>query len=357
LNSNHEEIMYFRKMNLLKTIASPFALTYCMVSSLRNLLFQRGLLKQYKSNIPVISVGNLSMGGTGKTPHVAFILENLNAKNKAVISRGYGRKSNKLIEGNTQIHTSKDLGDEPLEILRKFEGDNFKMIVEGNRIKALKYLEQHKNKTDIVILDDGFQHRYAQRDLNILLTDYNKPFFEDEIIPLGTLRESKGNANRADVILVTKCPNNISEKIQNDFSSQISNYCTAKTFFTTIEYRGLINSNDELEQIDNTKKHLLITGIANPQPIYEYLAENKIHFAAKKYSDHHSFSKKEIQYIIKKSENCDAIITTEKDWMRLKETNLAEAISIEVLRLSIGIKFVDSEQDNTFNKLTKSLID
>ena len=96
MNSNHEEIMYFRKMNLLKTIASPFALTYCMVSSLRNLLFQRGLLKQYKSNIPVISVGNLSMGGTGKTPHVAFILENLNAKNKAVISRGYGRKSNKL---------------------------------------------------------------------------------------------------------------------------------------------------------------------------------------------------------------------------------------------------------------------
>jgi len=297
------------------------------------------------------------MGGTGKTPHVAYLIEQFITKNTAVISRGYKRKSTGLIEGNHQTHTVRELGDEPMELLQLFHGPKFKMIVESSRKKALKYIEAQQSKTDLIILDDGYQHRYVHRDLNILLTDYNKPFFQDDIIPLGTLREIKENANRADVILVTKCPNNISEKIQNDFSSQISNYSTAKTFFTTIEYRGLINSNDELEQIDKTKKYLLITGIANPQPIYEYLAENKIHFAAKKYSDHHSFSKKEIQYIIKKSENCEAIITTEKDWMRLKETNLAEAISIEVLRLSIGIKFVDSEQDNTFNKLTKSLLD
>mgnify|MGYP003385476699 CR=1 FL=1 len=344
-------------MNLITILLRILSNPYRLVTDLRNRLFNIGILNTYASSIPVISIGNLSMGGTGKTPHVAYLIEQFITKNTAVISRGYKRKSTGLIEGNHQTHTVRELGDEPMELLQLFHGPKFKMIVESSRKKALKYIEAQQSKTDLIILDDGYQHRYVHRDLNILLTDYNKPFFQDDIIPLGTLREIKENANRADVILVTKCPNNISEKIQNDFSSQISNYSTAKTFFTTIEYRGLINSNDELEQIDKTKKYLLITGIANPQPIYEYLAENKIHFAAKKYSDHHSFSKKEIQYIIKKSENCEAIITTEKDWMRLKETNLAEAISIEVLRLSIGIKFVDSEQDNTFNKLTKSLLD
>ena len=344
-------------MNLITILLRILSNPYRLVTDLRNRLFNIGILNTYASSIPVISIGNLSMGGTGKTPHVAYLIEQFITKNTAVISRGYKRKSTGLIEGNHQTHTVRELGDEPMELLQLFHGPKFKMIVESSRKKALKYIEAQQSKTDLIILDDGYQHRYVHRDLNILLTDYNKPFFQDDIIPLGTLREIKENANRADVILVTKCPNNISEKIQNDFSSQISNYSTAKTFFTTIEYRGLINSNDELEQIDKTKKYLLITGIANPQPIYEYLAENKIHFAAKKYSDHHSFSKKEIQYIIEKSENCEAIITTEKDWMRLKETNLAEAISIEVLRLSIGIKFVDSEQDNTFNKLTKSLLD
>ena len=344
-------------MNLITILLQILSTPYRLITGLRNRFFNIGILKTYISSIPVISIGNLSMGGTGKTPHVAYLIEQFITKNIAVISRGFKRKSTGLIEGDHQTHTALELGDEPMELLQLFHGPKFKMIVESSRKIALKYLEAHRSKTDLIILDDGYQHRYVHRDLNILLTDYNKPFFEDGIVPLGTLRESKGNANRADIILVTKCPNNITEKIQNDFSSQISNYSTAKTFFTTIEYRGLINSNEELEQIDNTKKYLLITGIANPQPIYEYLAENKIHFAAKKYSDHHNFSKKEIQYIIKKSENCDAIITTEKDWMRLKDTNLPRAISIEVLRLSIGIKFVDSEQDNTFNKITKSVID
>jgi len=297
------------------------------------------------------------MGGTGKTPHVAYLVEQFTNTNITVISRGYKRKSKGLIEGDFTKHTALELGDEPMELLQLFHGSKFKIIVEKNRKKALKYLESHRSKTELIILDDGYQHRYVDRDLNILLTDYNKPFFKDEPIPLGTLREGKENANRADIILVTKCPNNIPEKTQTDFSNQISNFSKAQTFFTKIEYRGFINNNNEIKQVDSTKKYLLITGIANPQPIYDYLAENKIHFAAKKYSDHHRFSKKEIQYIIKKSENCDAIITTEKDWMRLKETTLVEILSIEVLRLSIGIKFVDSKQGNTFNKLTESLLD
>ena len=348
--------MYFRKMNLIKILLQIISMPYRLITNLRNWFFNIGILKAYNSSITVISIGNLNMGGTGKTPHVAYLIEQFQDKNTAIISRGYKRKSSGLIEGCYHTHTASEIGDEPMELLRLFHGSKFKMIVISSRKKGLKYIENHQSKTDLIILDDGYQHRYAHRDLNILLTDYNKPFFDDAIIPLGTLREKKQNAKRADIILVTKCPSNIPKKIQNDFSRQISNYSTAKTFFTKIEYLGLINSNDKLEKIDNTKKYLLITGIANPQTIYEYLAKNKIHFEAKKYSDHHSFSKKEIQYIIKKSINYDAIITTEKDWMRLKETKLSEAISIEILRLSIGIKFVDSEQDNTFNNIIKSLI-
>lgn len=344
-------------MKLITALLQILSSLYRLIINLRNLFFDIGLLKTFHSHIPVISVGNLSMGGTGKTPHVAYLVSQLVNENLAIVSRGYKRKSTGLIEGDYSQHTALEIGDEPMELLQLFHGPKFKMIVESSRKKAFQYLESHKSKTDLIILDDGYQHRYVHRNLNILLTDYNKPFFQDHTIPLGTLREGRKSANRADVILVTKCPNNITEKIQLDFRTQISNYSSAKTFFTTIEYKGLINSNNELQQIDNTKKYLLITGIAKPQPIYEYLAENKIHFAAKKYSDHHCFSKKEIQYIIKNSENCDAIITTEKDWMRLKKTKLAESISIDVFRLSMRVRFIDSEQEHIFNKITTSLLD
>jgi len=298
----------------------------------------------------VISVGNLSMGGTGKTPHVAYILDLLKTKTRAVISRGYKRKTKGLVEGNTKIHNAKDLGDEPLELLTKFEGPNFKMIVEVERAKALQYLENHKVKSDIIILDDAFQHRYAHRDLNILLSDYSNPFYADFIVPMGRLRECRKGAQRAGIIIVTKCPKEISKKEQEEIKKKIENYSKASVYFSQISYKGLIGKDNSIVPLDRNKKYLLITGIANPTPIYEYLAENKIHFAAKKYSDHHNFSRKDIQDIVKKSENCDAIITTEKDWMRLQETEVSKLISIEMNRLHIGINFVDTDQDNNFQK-------
>ena len=319
-----------------------------MITSIRNALFKWGLLKRYKSSIPVVSIGNLSMGGTGKTPHVAFVLENLNGLNKAVISRGYGRKSKKLIEGNTKLHTSKDLSDEPMELLKRFEGKDFKMIVEGDRTKALKYLEQHKEKTDIVILDDGFQHQYAQRDLNILLTEYSKPFYIDFTAPMGTLRETRKGANRADIIIVTKCPEHVPIEIQNDFKNKIANYGSAKIFFSQIEYKGFLNSKDEKIELKTNKPYLLITGIANPKPIHNYLKETGIAFEALTFKDHHNFSKKEIQLIAEKSKNFEAVITTEKDWMRLRESELTSLTETNLLRLDMGIKIVGSEKQEEF---------
>ena len=149
-------------MILLKIILSPLSLIYWIFSLFRNELFKWGLLQKYKSRIPVISVGNLCVGGSGKTPHVAMILEHLTDYNKAVISRGYGRKNKVLIEANSEIHNTKDTGDEPMELLHKFEGSSFIMIIDSNRKNALRYLEMHKDKTNIVVLDDGFQHQYVK---------------------------------------------------------------------------------------------------------------------------------------------------------------------------------------------------
>ena len=217
-------------MILFKIIISPFALIYWLLSTSRNVLFKCGLLQQYKSSIPVISVGNLCIGGSGKTPHVALILNHLTDYNKAVISRGYGRKNKILIEANSEIHSTIDTGDEPMELLQKFEGSSFKMIIDGNRKSALKYLEMHKEKTDIVVLDDGFQHQYVKRDLNILLTDFSNPFYKDLVLPIGGLREHRKGADRADIIIVTKCPKDLCPAIENEIKKRISRYSSGTIF-------------------------------------------------------------------------------------------------------------------------------
>ena len=343
-------------MILFKIIISPLALIYWLLSTSRNLLFKWGLLQQYKSRIPVISVGNLCMGGSGKTPHVALILEHLTDYNKAVISRGYGRKNKVLIEANSEIHRTKDTGDEPMELLHKFEGSSFKMIIDGNRKNALRHLEIHKEKTDIVVLDDGFQHQYVKRDLNILLTDFSNPFYKDLVLPLGELRERRKGAKRADIIIVTKCPKDLIPAIENKIKKRIYSYSSATVFFTKISYEGLINHNNRTTSLDTKKKYLLITSIANPNSIYEYLNENKVQFTAKKYRDHNNFTKKQIQEVINISRKYDAIITTEKDWMRLKETELVNTLSLDILRLRMKMEFIHSKENLKFKDQIISLI-
>ncbi len=343
-------------MILFKIISSPLALIYWCLSSFRNFLFRLGLLQQYKSHIPIISVGNLCMGGSGKTPHVVLILKYLTDYNTAVISRGYGRKNKVLIEANSDIHRTKDIGDEPMELLQKFEGSSFKMIINGNRKDALKYLEVHEEKTDLVVLDDGFQHQYVKRNLNILLTDFSNPFYEDFIIPIGTLREQRRYAKRADIIIVTKCPKDINPALERKIKKRISFYSSAIIYFTKISYEGLIDHYNKTTSLDSKKKYLLVTSIANPRPIYEYLDEKKIQFTAKKYRDHNNFTKIQIQEVINISRKYDAIITTEKDWMRLKETELVNKLSLDIFRLRMKMKFIHSKENLKLKAQIISLI-
>tara|TARA_B100000780_G_C21071043_1_gene430972 strand:+ start:170 stop:1207 length:1038 start_codon:yes stop_codon:yes gene_type:complete len=336
-------------MNFLKLILSPFSIIYWAVTSLRNSFFEMGILKEYNSNIPTISIGNLSMGGTGKTPHVGYIVDLHPTKNVAIISRGYGRKGSLLLEGNTNKHRAIDIGDEPMELLMKFEGANFKMITDGNRKRALRYLENHQKQTELVLLDDAFQHRYVKRNFNILLSDYNKIFYKDYIAPLGTLRESRKGVKRADVIVITKCQATINIQEKFDIKRRISRYTDAPVYFSKIKYKGFANSNSST--INLNKFYLVVSGIANPTSIYNYLSKQNIKFEALSFSDHHNFSSKDIDSIIRKSNDFDGIITTEKDWMRLKETKLQSLITIEIYRLEIGITFIEEEDTKEFNQL------
>jgi len=343
-------------MNRLKIILSPLAVIYFIITSFRNSLFKWGVLTQYKSSLPVLSIGNLSMGGTGKTPHVAFVLENTQHLKRAVISRGYGRKNKKLIEGNSAIHTSKDMGDEPMELLERFEGNHFKMIVEGKRAKALQHLESHDIPTDLVILDDGLQHQYAHRDLNVLLTEHNKPFYKDFVFPMGTLREHRNGAKRADIIIVTKCPENMSISDREEIISKITPYSSATVLFTKINHQGYLNRANEEIELNRHKHYLLVTGIANPKPLYKHLDDTNISYVPMKFPDHHNFSIKDLKEITEKSKDFEGIITTEKDWMRLRESLEILGKSKPIFRLKIGVEFIDAQQSKEFNEQLHSIL-
>ncbi len=331
-------------MKLSSRILSLIGLIYSVVMSIRNGLFEFGVLKQHKSTIPIISIGNLSMGGTGKTPHIAFIIRNLKHNKKVVLSRGYGRKRKDLIDGDSKKHSCKDIGDEPLELLEKFDSENFKIIVNANRKDALNYLEKIEYKTDIILLDDGYQHRYVKRDLNILLTDINKPFYLDSVFPSGSLRERKKGANRADLIIVTKCIPNLSLQEQNIIRNKIKTYSKAPIYFSFIKYLGFKNTQNKFIELTTQGKYLLITGIAFPSYIKDYLSSKQFDYKHMSYDDHHDFSDKEIKEIAKKSCKFDGIITTEKDWMRLRDKNIHSETNSVFYRLEIEVKLLHSEK-------------
>lgn len=290
-------------------------MVYDFLMYLRNWCFDHGLLKQQKVELPVISVGNLSMGGTGKTPMVELIVEELRSRGHrpCVVSRGYGRKTKGPLMA-TPASTSADIGDEPFQMYRSL---NCPVIVAEKRLKAIPLikawnLQNTNDAITCIVLDDAYQHRFIRRDCNILLTDYHRLFTRDRVLPWGSLREPRCGAGRADIIIVTKCPENLSKSESDRIIKEIGPELHQQVYFATIAY-------DELPDTI-TKAHegvTLITGIANPQPILEYLQEQgikiKSHYC---FSDHHTFSCKEIEQF----RSIDGkILTTAKDAARLPQ--------------------------------------
>ncbi len=309
-------------MHKIRTLLWPFSLIYGIITYFRNKLFDFGILPTYVLPNKSICVGNLSTGGTGKTPHVAYLTEFLSGKiETAILSRGYGRKTSGFLLVSNQ-NTAQEVGDEPLFYNHTF-GESVHIAVCENRKIGAQKIQQLFPTNELIILDDAFQHRKIKAGFTILLTDFNLPFSKDLLLPAGNLREFQSGKNRAEIFIVTKCPPQLSEAQKSNMAKSLK-VNPEKLFFSSINYAPFKSFG---KIVGNPRHILLVTGIANPNALVEKLSE-KYFVEHLKFRDHHSFSKEEIEQIHQKFDTfaySDAIIlTTEKDFMRLKDFGLAE---------------------------------
>lgn len=320
--------MNFRK------ILFPFSILYDGVTTLRNYAYDKGWKESTEYEIPVISVGNLSVGGTGKSPMVELLISFLKEDYKvAVLSRGYKRKTSGFLEV-LEAATTEEVGDEPLQFKHKFP--EVTVAVCADRREGIEKLKQN---AEIIILDDAFQHRKVKPALSILLTSYSNLFTEDLVLPAGNLRESKKGMERADIIVITKIPDGtayaILQKIQ--FKMQLKEH--QSIYFSKIGYDSSIYGKTEslpLEYLED-KLFTLVTGIANPAPLVEFLQQKNYKFQHQKFPDHHHFSTSEIEKLQKE----DLILTTEKDFKRLSSRLQKRALYY----LPISTRFLHKEED------------
>lgn len=322
-------------MRMFRYLLFPFAIVYNAVTAIRNFLFDKGLMTSKVYEFPVLAVGNLSVGGTGKTPMIEYLINLLQKEyTVATLSRGYGRKTKGFLLADSSSSAIK-IGDEPLQFYSKFK--EIHVAVDENRQRGIAKLEQLV-KPDVVLLDDAFQHRKVTAGLYVLLTKYDALFSEDFLLPTGNLRESKHGANRANIVVVTKCPKNLSINKQSRIKNKLKLKTHQQLFFTTIGYADFVVNSREKKKISDLKhtQFTLVTGIANPAPLVAYLNEKGLEFEHLSFPDHHNFSKKELSILEKK----ESILTTEKDYMRLK--NVLSNISylpIETVFLSESTAF------------------
>ena len=284
--------------------------------SIRNFLYDKGVFKSYSFNIPIIVVGNLSVGGTGKTPQTEYLIRLLSKEFKvAVLSRGYRRKTKGYILANSSS-TADTIGDEPFQIFQNFP--QIDLAVDSDRRNGIENLIK-QNKPDVIILDDAFQHRRVKAGFYILLTAFDDLYYNDLVLPAGNLRESKKGAERADVIIVTKCPNNLSDIAQNNIKKKIG--INRPIYFSKIGYADSVTGREgEISTVEIKKtEKLLLAGIAKPKPFFEYLQTGKD--VEMKFKDHHHFTDEEIERIQTLANN-KIIVTTEKDYVRLKDKEI-----------------------------------
>lgn len=318
------------------------SILYSIGVGLRNKLFDLGIYHSTKSDITTISVGNITVGGTGKTPHAEYILSLVSSKvNSAYLSRGYKRTTRGFRLANENSNAS-TIGDEAYQIKRKFP--NITVAVDAKRHNALKKLSNSKNPPKLVVLDDAYQHRELHPDLNILLIDYNRLTYQDEMLPLGELREPSSNTDRADIIIFTKCPNTLMPVDMLSTRTQIRPFPYQTLYYTTLTYsdpKGLF-TNKKLDLCG--KEIILVTGIAQPQHLHKHLEKYASLITALKYPDHHKFTTHDIKEIEHDFEKLNAsnraIITTEKDAARLISMNIPESIKNEIYTIGIEIEFL-----------------
>jgi len=338
----------------------PLSWLYGAAVRLRNMLFEMGILNERAFKTPIISVGNITVGGTGKTPHVEYLVSLLKDKiHVAVLSRGYKRKSRgfKLATADTTVS---DIGDEPYQMKHKFP--NIDVAVDRKRTRGIRMLTEGgvtSQEVDVILLDDAFQHRYVKPGLNILLVDYHRQIIHDELLPAGRLREPVSGKDRADIVIITKCPRTLTPMDFRVLSKQINLFPYQQLFFTTLVYDALRplfpnESHQRSIALDTLgDKHvLLLTGIASPNQIIEDSKDSIGHLHPLSFSDHHNFRQKDILRINEAYRTLPSpklLITTEKDATRLLATT---GLSDEVLQnsyiLPVRVAFMLGGEE-TFN--------
>lgn len=339
----------------------PFTFIYKVVTEVRNRLFDWKILPSEEFDIPVISVGNLTVGGTGKTPHTEYLISLLKDKYKvALLSRGYKRKS-KGFRLATLKSTSKEIGDEPYQIKAKYPSTH--VAVDADRRHGIHKLCQESATKDVevILLDDAFQHRYVVPGINIVLMDYNRPIYEDALMPTGLLREPASSLHRAHVIIVTKCPADIKPIDFRIVTKNLDLRPYQRLYFTSFSYGDMsrFKAPHQTRALSELSEHthiLLLTGIASVAPLVEKLREHTGHIIHMEYGDHHNFTRSELHEISKAYTAIEAedklIVTTEKDAARLSVYPLDEAMESNLYVLPITVEFLQDQQVSFDNYIT-----
>jgi tetraacyldisaccharide 4'-kinase len=333
----------------------PLSLVYGAVTATRNFLYNTGVLSSEEFDTPVICIGNITVGGTGKTPHTEYLIRLLKDNFRiAVLSRGYMRKS-RGFRFVTTTSTVNDAGDEPVQIKRKYA--DVTVAVESNRVKGIRQILAEKPDTEVIIMDDGFQHRRLTPGLSILLTDYNRLIVRDHLLPFGSLRESIDNMRRANIILVTKSPADLQAIQRRLIVKEMKKYPFQNLYFTSLKYGNPLPVFDNVASIpalNESSGIVLITGIANPGPLKELLEKTCKEIIGVEFPDHHNYTEKDFEKILGSFRELKSplkyLITTEKDAVRLREfTNIAEELKSAFFYIPVETDFLNDDRQEFDN--------
>lgn len=352
-----------RKVTFINIILFPFSLLYGAAVGMRNLFFEWGILPVAEFRLPVISVGNITVGGTGKTPHVEYLVELLKDEfHLATLSRGYKRSTRHFMIADA-TSTASAVGDEPRQLKQKYP--DLTVAVDRKRAHGIRILMQLKEPVDVVLLDDAFQHRYVNPGKSILLIDYNRPITEDFLLPAGRLREPASAKQRADIILITKSPRRLKPIEMRNMVKKLGLELHQNLFFTAIEY-GRIKPVFEISEArdeDYFKEKkvpvLLLTGIANPRPLRTFTRRISTRIHELRFPDHHKYNARDMEKIIDRLAGINdpdtLILTTEKDAMRLQEADVPETLKNKIYYVPIRVVFLNDDQD-AFNKIIRNYV-
>ncbi len=355
-----------QRKTIVNAILTPFSWCYGAGVWLRNLMFSAGILKQHSFDVPVVSVGNITVGGTGKTPHVEYIIEHLCRKYKiGVLSRGYKRSTHGFILATSTL-SPKDIGDEPYQIFHKFNG-LITLAVCEDRCKGIREMLKINPDINLFVLDDAFQHRYVKPKVNIVLVDFNRPPFRDKLLPLGFLREPLSALLRADFVVVTKCPTDIKPVDIRMMKENLDLYPAQQLFFSNIRYANPLPvfpishpTLTSLTRLTPDDSILGITGISNPRTFVLYLKSFQTKIKVIHFDDHHNFTREDFNYIAKFFNKLEGkqkfILTTEKDAVRiLNNPYFPPELRNIIYYIPIRVGFLNYEDRDIITELIKKI--